>query len=190
MLSFSAVAGPNGSGKSNLDGGEAIGYFWCFSAVVGPNGSGKSNVIDAMLFVFGKRAKQMRLNKVSELIHNSTNHQNLDSAGVSVQFEEIIDLLEVVAREGAELEAVEAGAEIVDFGGFGRECGAECGDCVGDPVVIGSFSASGSTGAPGVPPVAEVQQRAAGLFSRRLWVWGAALFGYDGAHAEDWYAVL
>lgn len=33
----------------------------------------------------------MRLNKVSELIHNSTNHQNLDSAGVSVQFEEIID---------------------------------------------------------------------------------------------------
>ncbi|CAA7014730.1 unnamed protein product [Microthlaspi erraticum] len=74
---------------------------------------------------------------------------------------------EVVAREGAVLEAVvaelEAGAEIVDFGGFGRECGAECGDCVGDPVVIGSFSASGSTGAPGVPPVAEVQQRAAGF---------------------------
>jgi hypothetical protein len=32
----------------------------CFSAVVGPNGSGKSNVIDAMLFVFGRRAKQVR----------------------------------------------------------------------------------------------------------------------------------
>ncbi|XXG84792.1 hypothetical protein AAC387_Pa11g0019 [Persea americana] len=63
-----------------------------FTAVVGPNGSEKSNVIDAMLFVFGKRAKQMRLNKVSELIHNSTNHQNLDSAGVSVHFQEIIDL--------------------------------------------------------------------------------------------------
>ncbi|XP_022883355.1 structural maintenance of chromosomes protein 4-like [Olea europaea var. sylvestris] len=63
-----------------------------FSAVVGPNGSGKSNVIDAMLFVFGKRAKQMRLNKVSELIHNSTNHQNLESACVSVYFQEIIDL--------------------------------------------------------------------------------------------------
>ena len=30
-----------------------------FTAVVGPNGSGKSNVIDAMLFVFGKRAKQV-----------------------------------------------------------------------------------------------------------------------------------
>jgi ABC-type Mn2+/Zn2+ transport system ATPase subunit len=30
-----------------------------FSAIIGPNGSGKSNVIDAMLFVFGKRAKQV-----------------------------------------------------------------------------------------------------------------------------------
>lgn len=36
---------------------------------------------------------QMRLNKVSELIHNSTNHQNLDSAGVSVHFQEILDLV-------------------------------------------------------------------------------------------------
>lgn len=34
----------------------------------------------------------MRLNKVSELIHNSSNHQNLDSAGVSVHFQEIIDM--------------------------------------------------------------------------------------------------
>lgn len=46
-------------------GVQEIGPFEkCFSAVVGPNGSGKSNVIDAMLFVFGKRAKQMRQAKV------------------------------------------------------------------------------------------------------------------------------
>ena len=31
-----------------------------FSSIVGPNGSGKSNVIDAMLFVFGKKAKKLR----------------------------------------------------------------------------------------------------------------------------------
>ncbi|KAL8162614.1 hypothetical protein V2J09_014103 [Rumex salicifolius] len=74
-------------------GEQRVGPFHkSFTAVVGPNGSGKSNVIDAMLFVFGKRAKQMRLNKVSELIHNSTNHQNLDSAAVSVHFQEIIDM--------------------------------------------------------------------------------------------------
>ena len=54
-----------------------------FSSVVGPNGSGKSNVIDAMLFVFGKRAKKLRLNKVSELIHRSEAYPNLDSARVS-----------------------------------------------------------------------------------------------------------
>jgi len=36
-----------------------FGALQCFSSVVGPNGSGKSNVIDAMLFVFGKRAKQV-----------------------------------------------------------------------------------------------------------------------------------
>nr|GLL26602.1 structural maintenance of chromosomes protein 4 [Ipomoea trifida] len=40
-------------------GEQRVGPFHkSFTAVVGPNGSGKSNVIDAMLFVFGKRAKQ------------------------------------------------------------------------------------------------------------------------------------
>lgn len=53
-----------------------------------------------MLFVFGKRAKQLRLNKVSELIHNSTNHRDLEMAKVSVFFQEIIDL------EGEEYEVV------------------------------------------------------------------------------------
>jgi len=74
-------------------GRQKVGPFHkCFSSVVGPNGSGKSNVIDAMMFVFGKRAKQLRLNKVSELIHNSTNHQNLEMATVTVVFHEIVDL--------------------------------------------------------------------------------------------------
>lgn len=68
-----------------------------FSSVVGPNGSGKSNVIDAMLFVFGKRAKQLRLNKVSELIHNSTHHRDLEMAKVSVYFQEIIDVVSLIS---------------------------------------------------------------------------------------------
>lgn len=62
-----------------------------FSSIVGPNGSGKSNVIDALLFVFGKRAKQLRLNKVSELIHKSANYPNLDYAKVEVHFQLIVD---------------------------------------------------------------------------------------------------
>ena len=36
---------------------------------------------------------QLRLSKVSELIHNSSNHRNLESAKVSVQFTEVIDLV-------------------------------------------------------------------------------------------------
>jgi structural maintenance of chromosome 4 len=68
-------------------------FHKCFSAVVGPNGSGKSNVIDAMLFVFGKRAKKLRLNKVSELIHKSdaVKDDPPQYARVSVHFQEIID---------------------------------------------------------------------------------------------------
>lgn len=73
-------------------------FHKCFSSIVGPNGSGKSNVIDAMLFVFGKRAKKLRLNKVSELIHRSDTYPNLDFARVSVHF---VDILDVAGSEDA-----------------------------------------------------------------------------------------
>ena len=62
-----------------------------FSSIVGPNGSGKSNVIDALLFVFGRRAKQIRLKKISELVHTSEQHPNCKQARVNVYFQEIID---------------------------------------------------------------------------------------------------
>ncbi|TPX34555.1 hypothetical protein SmJEL517_g02796 [Synchytrium microbalum] len=63
-----------------------------FTSVVGPNGSGKSNVIDALLFVFGFKAKKMRQGKLSELIHNSSEFQDLESCSVEVHFQEIKDL--------------------------------------------------------------------------------------------------
>lgn len=62
-----------------------------FSAVVGPNGSGKSNVIDAMLFVFGRRAKQLRHSKVRELLHHSDTFPDVQSATVTVNFHDIVD---------------------------------------------------------------------------------------------------
>ncbi len=53
-----------------ITGKKEIGPFHkCFTSIVGPNGSGKSNVIDAMLFVFGFRAKKLRLNKVCNYIY-------------------------------------------------------------------------------------------------------------------------
>jgi structural maintenance of chromosome 4 len=57
-----------------------------FSSIVGPNGSGKSNVIDAMLFVFGYRAKRMRQSKLCDLIHKSSSCQNLTHSRVEVHF--------------------------------------------------------------------------------------------------------
>ena len=65
----------------------------CFTSIVGPNGSGKSNVIDAMLFVFGYRARKIRSKKISILIHNSEHHLNLQSCSVGVHFQKIIDLV-------------------------------------------------------------------------------------------------
>jgi structural maintenance of chromosome 4 len=62
-----------------------------FTAVVGPNGSGKSNCIESLLFVFGKRAKQMRLSKLSELIHKSAEHGDCTTATVRVFFSDIWD---------------------------------------------------------------------------------------------------
>ena len=72
-------------------GKQVIGPFHrSFSAVVGPNGSGKSNVMDGILFVFGKQAKKLRLNRVSELIHHSEEHPNLKSCMVTVNFYDVV----------------------------------------------------------------------------------------------------
>lgn len=74
-------------------GRQVVGPFHhSFSSVVGPNGSGKSNVIDSLLFVFGFRASKMRQGKISALIHNSAQHQDLEYCEVEVHFQEVIDL--------------------------------------------------------------------------------------------------
>lgn len=76
-------------------GTQSIGPFHkSFSSIVGPNGSGKSNVIDALLFVFGKKAKQLRLNNISELIHKSSRYPDFEQARVSIYFQLIIDTAE------------------------------------------------------------------------------------------------
>lgn len=62
-----------------------------FSSVVGPNGSGKSNVIDALQFVFGRRATAIRLKKLNELIHHSGKFPNLEFCSVAVHFHDIVD---------------------------------------------------------------------------------------------------
>ena len=62
-----------------------------FTSIVGPNGSGKSNLIESMLFIFGFNASWMRLNKLQQLIHNSSSATNVSSAAVEVHFKRIFD---------------------------------------------------------------------------------------------------
>ncbi|KTW26551.1 uncharacterized protein T551_03468 [Pneumocystis jirovecii RU7] len=77
-------------------GRQCIGPFHpSFSSIVGPNGSGKSNVIDALLFVFGFRASQMRQSKISALIHKSLEHSDLEWCSVEIYFEEIQETVDV-----------------------------------------------------------------------------------------------
>ena len=57
-----------------------------------------------MLFVFGKRAKKLRLNKVSELIHSSAQYKDnpLTYAKVSVYFQEITDVVKSDDSDGSD----------------------------------------------------------------------------------------
>ncbi|CAL6100870.1 SMC4-like_protein [Hexamita inflata] len=72
-----------------------------FTAIVGANGSGKSNIIDALLFVFGFRAKQLRQTKATDLIHFS--HEQPDFARVQIDFvnlDQQFSVARVVRRSG------------------------------------------------------------------------------------------
>jgi chromosome segregation ATPase len=48
-------------------------------------------VIDALLFVFGKKAAQIRLKKMTELIHKSAAHPNLRFCEVTIHFQLVTD---------------------------------------------------------------------------------------------------
>ncbi|KOB59169.1 hypothetical protein PFHG_00928 [Plasmodium falciparum HB3] len=84
----------------SYSGVKVIGPFYKkFSCIVGPNGSGKSNIIDAMLFVFGRRAKKIRQNKLSDLIHNSKFSVKNNFTKVSIHFKTITDEEEPIVEE-------------------------------------------------------------------------------------------
>lgn len=57
-----------------------------FNVIAGPNGSGKSNIIDAIIFVIGKKsAKSLRADRLHELIfHNNDNKIKNEYASVTL----------------------------------------------------------------------------------------------------------
>ena len=73
----------------SFQGRNEIGYFQDFSVVLGPNGSGKSNIIDALSFVFGLNAQQMRTRNLKELIyhpHSSSSSNKAQNCSVEIIF--------------------------------------------------------------------------------------------------------
>ncbi|KAG8176486.1 hypothetical protein JTE90_017541 [Oedothorax gibbosus] len=70
-----------------------------FTAVVGPNGSGKSNVIDSLMFVFGRKSKDIRAKKVTALIHKSAECPNCTSCTVTVNFAMVEDKTGIIDEE-------------------------------------------------------------------------------------------
>ncbi|KHN86179.1 Structural maintenance of chromosomes protein 1A [Toxocara canis] len=52
-------------------GKQIIGPFKQFTAIIGPNGSGKSNMMDAICFVLGEKASNLRVKRLNDLIHGA-----------------------------------------------------------------------------------------------------------------------
>ena len=70
-------------------GKQVIGPLKPFTAVIGPNGSGKSNFMDAISFVLGEKTNNLRVKKVSELIHGASIGQPVaNQASVTLVYED------------------------------------------------------------------------------------------------------
>lgn len=63
-----------------------------------------------MLFIFGYKANWMRLNRLNQLIHNSSTMTEIERASVEVQFKKVVnderDQIQEVAGEGFSLRRV------------------------------------------------------------------------------------
>ncbi|RLG35537.1 chromosome segregation protein SMC [Methanosarcinales archaeon] len=65
-----------------------IPFFDEFMVISGPNGSGKSNVLDAILFTLGlSNSRDMRAERLTDLIYSSGNGDGIDQAEVKVHFD-------------------------------------------------------------------------------------------------------
>lgn len=70
-------------------GRQKIGPFKNFTAIIGPNGTGKSNLMDAISFVLGEKTSNLRVKKLSDLIHGAPVGKPASSrASVTAVYEE------------------------------------------------------------------------------------------------------
>ena len=70
-------------------GKQVIGPLKSFTAIIGPNGSGKSNFMDAISFVLGEKAQNLRVKRLSELIHGASIGQPVsNTASVTLVYQD------------------------------------------------------------------------------------------------------
>lgn len=70
-------------------GRQIIGPLKSFTAIIGPNGSGKSNFMDAISFVLGEKAQNLRVKRLSELIHGASIAQPVaNTASVTLVYQD------------------------------------------------------------------------------------------------------
>ena len=67
-------------------GRQTIGPFTRFSAVIGPNGAGKSNLMDAISFVLGIKARDLRGTQLKDLVYGASTGKTAQRASVSAIF--------------------------------------------------------------------------------------------------------
>lgn len=71
-------------------GYQVVGPLKPFTAIIGPNGSGKSNFMDAISFVLGEKASNLRVKRLNELIHGASIGQPVsNTASVTLIYEDI-----------------------------------------------------------------------------------------------------
>lgn len=70
-------------------GYQVVGPLKPFTAIIGPNGSGKSNFMDAISFVLGEKASNLRVKRLNELIHGASIGQPVsNTASVALIYED------------------------------------------------------------------------------------------------------
>lgn len=62
-------------------------FFPGFTAIVGENGSGKSNLLEAVMFVLGRRSRGLRAERVEHLLHTPPGGEPLSEAEVTLVLE-------------------------------------------------------------------------------------------------------
>jgi len=62
----------------------ALEFYPGFTAIIGENGTGKSNLLDALMFVMGRRSRSLRAERIEDLLHTPPHGAPAEEAEVTL----------------------------------------------------------------------------------------------------------